>query len=187
MRRLIYSFGVSLDGFVNDPGGGIDWSEPDDELHQFHNDRYREFEISLHGRRLYELMAEHWPYVPDSAGSIEREFAHRDPVAQLFGIGHAHRRQQRQRDRQVVMRPLLRQVGGGEVDRYPLGRQRQPHSRQRRAHAFLAFADRLVGQADDVELGQTRRDRALNFHAARFEPQIGNGFDQRDQRESPPP
>ena len=45
MRRLIYSFGVSLDGFVNDRGGGIDWSEPDDELHQFHNDRYREFEI----------------------------------------------------------------------------------------------------------------------------------------------
>ncbi|MBX7451616.1 dihydrofolate reductase family protein [Mycolicibacterium sp. 3033] len=75
MRRLIYSFGVSLDGFVNDRGGGIDWSEPDDELHQFHNDRYREFEISLHGRRLYELMAEHWPYVPDTAGPIEREFA----------------------------------------------------------------------------------------------------------------
>lgn len=75
MRRLIYSFGVSVDGYVNDRAGGIDWSEPDAELHQFHNDRYREFEISLHGRRLYELMAEHWPYVPETADPIEREFA----------------------------------------------------------------------------------------------------------------
>src|SRR5690606_1627749 len=42
--------------------------------HQFHNDRYREIEISLHGRRLYELMAAHWPHVPEDASSIEREF-----------------------------------------------------------------------------------------------------------------
>ena len=75
MRRLIYTFGVSVDGFVNDRAGGIDWSEPDAELHQFHNDRYREFDISLHGRRLYELMAGHWPYVSDTADPIEREFA----------------------------------------------------------------------------------------------------------------
>ncbi|WP_280405862.1 dihydrofolate reductase family protein [Nocardia brasiliensis] len=74
MRKLIYSFTVSLDGFVNDRDGKIDWSEPDDELHQFHNDRYREIEISLHGRRLYELMAEYWPHVPADASPIEREF-----------------------------------------------------------------------------------------------------------------
>ncbi|MFX1787053.1 dihydrofolate reductase family protein [Prescottella equi] len=75
MRKLIYTFGVSLDGFVNDRDGSIDWAEPDEELHQFHNDRYREIEISLHGRRLYELMAAHWPYVPASASRIERDFA----------------------------------------------------------------------------------------------------------------
>ncbi|MGY2060523.1 dihydrofolate reductase family protein, partial [Nocardia gipuzkoensis] len=74
MRRLIYSFGVSLDGFVNDRDGSIDWTNPDEELHQFHNDRFREIEISLHGRRLYELMAEYWPHVPEDASPIEREF-----------------------------------------------------------------------------------------------------------------
>ncbi|NUS95221.1 MAG: dihydrofolate reductase [Nocardia sp.] len=75
MRKLIYGFGVSLDGYINDRDGSIDWSDPDEELHQFHNDRYRSLEISLHGRRLYELMAEYWPHVSESAPRIEREFA----------------------------------------------------------------------------------------------------------------
>jgi len=75
MRKLIYSFGVSLDGYVNDHVGSIDWTDPDEELHQFHNDRYREIEISLHGRRMYELMAEYWPHVPEDAPPIEREFS----------------------------------------------------------------------------------------------------------------
>jgi dihydrofolate reductase len=75
MRKLIYGFGVSLDGYVNDRDGSIDWTDPDEDLHQFHNARYREIEISLHGRRLYELMAEYWPHVPENAPRIEREFA----------------------------------------------------------------------------------------------------------------
>jgi dihydrofolate reductase len=74
MRRLIYGFGVSLDGYINDRDGSIDWSNPDEELHQFHNDRYRQIEVSLHGRRLYELMAEYWSHVPEDASRIEREF-----------------------------------------------------------------------------------------------------------------
>jgi dihydrofolate reductase len=74
MRKLIYPFTVSLDGYVNDREGSIDWTDPDDELHQFHNDRYREIEVSLHGRRLYQLMAEYWPHVPEDAPQIQREF-----------------------------------------------------------------------------------------------------------------
>ncbi|MFD0361056.1 dihydrofolate reductase family protein [Nocardia sp. GCM10030253] len=74
MRKLIYGLSVSLDGYINDRDGNIDWTNPDEELHQFHNDRYREIEVSLHGRRLYELMAEYWPHVPEDAPRIEREF-----------------------------------------------------------------------------------------------------------------
>lgn len=75
MRKLIYTYGVSLDGYINDRDGSIDWTDPDEELHQFHNDRFRELEISLHGRRMYELMAEYWPHVPEDASRIEHEFA----------------------------------------------------------------------------------------------------------------
>ncbi|MFD3704334.1 dihydrofolate reductase family protein [Nocardia sp. NPDC058658] len=74
MRKLIYGFGVSVDGYVNDREGSIDWTEPDDELHQFHNDRFRGLELILNGRRLYELMAEYWPHVPADAPTVQREF-----------------------------------------------------------------------------------------------------------------
>lgn len=74
MRKLIYGIGMSLDGYINDRDGNIDWTDPDEELHQFHNDRYRDIEISLHGRKLYELMAEYWPHVPEDAPRIAHEF-----------------------------------------------------------------------------------------------------------------
>lgn len=58
MRRVIYSMGVSLDGFIAGPGGEIDWSAPDEELHRFHNEQAREMGAHLCGRRLYEEMVE---------------------------------------------------------------------------------------------------------------------------------
>jgi dihydrofolate reductase len=56
MRKLIYSMGVSLDGFIAGPDGEIDWSAPDEELHRFHNQQTREMGAHLYGRRLYEVM-----------------------------------------------------------------------------------------------------------------------------------
>ena len=56
MRKLIYSMGVSLDGFIAGPGGDIGWSAPDEELHRFHNQQAREVGVELYGRRLYEEM-----------------------------------------------------------------------------------------------------------------------------------
>ncbi len=56
MRRLIYSMGVSLDGYIADPDGEIDWTVPDEELHTFHNQEMREVGVQLMGRGLYETM-----------------------------------------------------------------------------------------------------------------------------------
>ena len=56
MRKLIYSMQVSLDGFIAGPGGEIDWSAPDEELHRFHNQQTRDVGVHLYGRRLYETM-----------------------------------------------------------------------------------------------------------------------------------
>lgn len=56
MRKLIYSMSVSLDGYIAGPDGSFDWSEPDEELHRFHNDRTQELGGHLLGRRLYETM-----------------------------------------------------------------------------------------------------------------------------------
>nr|WP_216654066.1 dihydrofolate reductase family protein [Nocardioides sp. zg-DK7169] len=52
---------VSLDGYIAAPGDDIGWSVPSPELHQWFNDRTREVDLSLYGRRLWELMSAHWP------------------------------------------------------------------------------------------------------------------------------
>jgi dihydrofolate reductase len=75
-RKLVYSMGVSLDGFVAGPGGEIDWSAPDEELHRFHNQQTRELGAHLCGRRLYETMV-YWETADrdPSLGEVGLEFA----------------------------------------------------------------------------------------------------------------
>jgi dihydrofolate reductase len=76
MGKLIYSMGVSLDGFIAGPDGEIDWSAPDEELHRFHNQQARETGAHLYGRRLYEVMTP-WETVDEksSVPEYELEFA----------------------------------------------------------------------------------------------------------------
>jgi dihydrofolate reductase len=56
MRKVTYSMGVSLDGYIVGPDGGFQWSGPDDGLFQFAIDQIREVGVHLMGRRLYEAM-----------------------------------------------------------------------------------------------------------------------------------
>ena len=76
MRKVIYSMGVSLDGFIAGPGGEIDWSPPDEERHRFHNEETRELGAHFLGRRLYEEMV-YWETADKdpSAGEVVLEFA----------------------------------------------------------------------------------------------------------------
>jgi dihydrofolate reductase len=75
--RLTYSMNVSLDGYVNDARGSLEWVSIDDEIHQWFNDRARESALTVYGRGMYETMAAYWPFALDDpdAGPVEREFA----------------------------------------------------------------------------------------------------------------
>jgi dihydrofolate reductase len=53
---LIYSMGVSVDGYIADRDGAFGWSAPDEELFGFHLAEVRRLGSMLCGRKLYETM-----------------------------------------------------------------------------------------------------------------------------------
>ncbi|MGD0809743.1 MAG: dihydrofolate reductase family protein [Acidimicrobiales bacterium] len=72
MRRVTYSMGVSLDGYIVGPDGGFDWTAPDEEVFAFVTAEIREVAVHLLGRRLYETML-YWETAdqdPSLAGSM---------------------------------------------------------------------------------------------------------------------
>ena len=77
MGKLIYLMNVSLDGYIETLDHSLDWAVVDDELHAWFNDHTRDLDAELYGRRLYELMAGHWPTAESDPSSTEtqREFA----------------------------------------------------------------------------------------------------------------
>jgi dihydrofolate reductase len=53
---LVYSMGVSVDGFIADREGAFGWTVPSDEQFRFHLAQVRGLGAYLCGRRLYETM-----------------------------------------------------------------------------------------------------------------------------------
>jgi len=76
MGKLIYAINTSLDGFTEDATGSFDWSEPDEEVHEFYNGLMRGVGTQLLGRRMYETMAV-WETDPSFAeeSAIQADFA----------------------------------------------------------------------------------------------------------------
>ena len=77
MRKIIYSMLMSLDGFIARPNGELDWALVDEELHTFFNERERDVDTHLYGRRMYEIMVDFWPTADD------------DPAAPAFVADYA--------------------------------------------------------------------------------------------------
>lgn len=77
MRNIIFSMQMSLDGYIEDRSGRIDFSHPTAELHQYFNDREAAVDTHIYGRRLYEIMNGYWPHAADNpeADPVEIEYA----------------------------------------------------------------------------------------------------------------
>jgi dihydrofolate reductase len=56
MRKVTYSMGATLDGFVVDPDGSIGWADPDEEVFRISLDEIQDVGVHLMGRKLYETM-----------------------------------------------------------------------------------------------------------------------------------
>ncbi|GAA4102069.1 dihydrofolate reductase family protein [Nocardioides kongjuensis] len=67
MRKVTYSMGVSLDGFVIGPDGEFAWTAPDEEVFGFSTEEVAGVGVHLLGRRLYEAMLV-WETVDEMPG-----------------------------------------------------------------------------------------------------------------------
>lgn len=56
MAKLIYATNCSIDGYIEDSSGDFQFVAPDEEVHQFFNDTFRDLSAHIYGRRLYETM-----------------------------------------------------------------------------------------------------------------------------------
>ena len=76
MAKLLYVMNASLDGYIADEDGNLDWGAPGEEYYSFLNDLLRPVGTYLYGRRLYELMAV-WETDPAATpqSPAAREFA----------------------------------------------------------------------------------------------------------------
>ena len=73
MSKLIYITNVSLDGYIQDESGAIDWANAD-QIHAFITELIRPVGTYLYGRRLYQSMA-YWEGPVESYLPEHREFA----------------------------------------------------------------------------------------------------------------
>ncbi|HSI99450.1 MAG TPA: dihydrofolate reductase family protein [Patescibacteria group bacterium] len=72
MRRVTYSMGTSLDGYIVGPDGSFDWTAPDKDVFRFWIDEIRQVGVHLMGRRLYETML-YWETADEEQALDEAE------------------------------------------------------------------------------------------------------------------
>src|ERR671918_606685 len=77
MRRLVSYMFMSLDGFIADADGELDWVPIDDELMGFANEYFRSVDGIVFGRNTYRGFVEYWDHLllisgPDLRSSLTR-------------------------------------------------------------------------------------------------------------------
>jgi dihydrofolate reductase len=77
MRNLVYAINLSVDGCCDHTILGPE--EMTEEVAEYHTDIMRDIDLTIFGRKTYELMVPYWPDVAKdpSAEKTDREFAQR--------------------------------------------------------------------------------------------------------------
>ncbi len=68
MRKVIYQFNTSADGYIAGPGDDIDGAAPSVELHRAYNALAASVDTFLYGRKIYEIMEPFWPTADQQPG-----------------------------------------------------------------------------------------------------------------------
>jgi dihydrofolate reductase len=76
MRKLISYMFTSIDGFIADRAGALDWAPIDDELMRFANEYFATMDGIVFGRNVYQGFVEYWDHLdPKAASEHEVDFA----------------------------------------------------------------------------------------------------------------
>lgn len=79
MRRLFLHINVSLDGYITDPAGDLDWAFADAEF-QDHIDRLLEsIDGMVFGRGAFEQLEPYWPHAGEEVSATQRRLMHALP------------------------------------------------------------------------------------------------------------
>lgn len=76
MRKIISFNHISLDGFVADEKGELNWVKIDDEIFNFVAKRILKGDTALYGRKTYQLMDSYWPKAGENANATRHEINH---------------------------------------------------------------------------------------------------------------
>lgn len=76
MRKLVSYMFTSIDGFIADADGGLEWVPIEDELMRFANAYFRTFDGIVFSRGVYQGFVDYWDVLdPSAASPLEVEFA----------------------------------------------------------------------------------------------------------------
>lgn len=76
MRRLILFFHNSLDGFVADKNGSMNWIKVDEEMFDFVKEFTDEADCALYGRKTFEMMEAYWPTAANKSNATKHDKDH---------------------------------------------------------------------------------------------------------------
>jgi dihydrofolate reductase len=79
MRRLLLHINVSVDGYICDTAGDIDWHFSDEEFQRYLDQLLESIDGMLFGRVAYQQLAAYWPTAGDEVSSTQARKMHTLP------------------------------------------------------------------------------------------------------------
>lgn len=76
MKRIVWFMHVSLDGFVADANGDMEWINAADELFDYASTRTQEADTALYARKTFEMMDAYWPTAADQPNATKHDIEH---------------------------------------------------------------------------------------------------------------
>jgi dihydrofolate reductase len=76
MRNLVYFMHASLDGFVAETNGELNWVTVDDEIFEFVSTMTDQADTALYGRVTYQMMEAYWPTAGEMPNSSKHDKEH---------------------------------------------------------------------------------------------------------------